>query len=66
MASSQSTMVGTGNPVLKWVLRLLVVGYLFLLVAWPTSLIVRRAFEGGIAGVQGRPAATRTSCTPSS
>ena len=37
MASSQSTIVGTGNPVLKWVLRLLVVGYLFFLVAWPTS-----------------------------
>ncbi len=47
MASSQSTMVGAGNPVLKWGLRLLVVGYLFFLVAWPTSLIFRRAFEGG-------------------
>src|SRR6187431_1080623 len=40
-------MVGAGNPVLKWVLRVLVVGYLFFLVAWPTSLIFRRAFEGG-------------------
>ena len=47
MASHQSTMVGTGNPGLKWLLRLLVVGYLFLLVAWPTSLIFRRTFEGG-------------------
>jgi sulfate/thiosulfate transport system permease protein len=47
VASSQSTMVGTGSPVLKWALRLLVVGYLFFLVAWPTSLIFRRAFEGG-------------------
>ena len=29
-------MVGTGSPALKWVLRLLVVGYLFFLVAWPS------------------------------
>ena len=48
MASSQSTVVGTGNPLLKWALRVLVVGYLFLLVAWPSALIVRRAFEGGV------------------
>jgi sulfate transport system permease protein len=48
VASSQSTVVGTGNPLLKWALRVLVVGYLFLLVAWPSALIVRRAFEGGV------------------
>jgi len=47
VASSQSTMVGAGNPVLKWLLRLLVVGYLFLLVAWPSGYIVRRTFEDG-------------------
>ncbi len=47
MASTQSSMVGTGSPALKWVLRLVVVGYLFLLVAWPSGLIVRRTFEGG-------------------
>jgi sulfate transport system permease protein len=40
-------VVGSGNPALKWFLRLLVVGYLFLLVAWPSALIVRRAFDGG-------------------
>ena len=50
MASTQSTVVGSGNPVLKWVLRVVVVGYLFFLVAWPSSLIVSRAFEGGIEG----------------
>ena len=49
MASTRSTMVGTGNPALKWGLRLVVVGYLFLLVAWPSALIVRRAFEGGVS-----------------
>jgi sulfate transport system permease protein len=47
VASNQSSMVGTGNPALKWLLRFLVVGYLFLLVAWPSGLIVRRTFEGG-------------------
>jgi sulfate transport system permease protein len=48
VASTQSTVVGTGNPLLKWALRVVVVGYLFLLVAWPSALIVRRAFEGGV------------------
>jgi len=47
VASSQSTVVGVGSPALKWVLRLLVVGYLFFLVGWPSALIVRRTFEGG-------------------
>jgi sulfate transport system permease protein len=30
-----------------WVLRLVVVGYLFFLIGWPSALIVRRTFEGG-------------------
>jgi sulfate transport system permease protein len=47
VASTQSTIVGAGNPLLKWVLRLVVVGYLFFLVGWPSALIVRRTFEGG-------------------
>ena len=47
MASTASTAVARGNPVLKWVLRLVVVGYLFFLVGWPSGLIVRRTFEGG-------------------
>ncbi len=49
MASSQSNIVGTGSPVLKWLLRVLVVGYLFLLIAWPSLYVVRRAFEGGVS-----------------
>jgi sulfate/thiosulfate transport system permease protein len=52
VASTQSTVVGSGNPVLKWVLRLVVVGYLFFLVAWPTGLIARRTFEGGTQAFQ--------------
>jgi sulfate/thiosulfate transport system permease protein len=47
VASSQSTAVVSGSPILKWFLRLLVVGYLFFLVGWPSALIVRRTFEGG-------------------
>jgi sulfate transport system permease protein len=47
VASTQSTIVGTRSPVLKWLLRLVVVGYLFFLVGWPSALIVRRTFEGG-------------------
>ncbi len=42
-------IVGTGSPVLKWLLRILVVGYLFLLIAWPSAYVVRRAFEGGVS-----------------
>ena len=34
-----------------WGLRLLVVGYLFLLVAWPTWLVVQKTFEHGLAGI---------------
>ncbi len=49
MASTQSTMVGTGSPLLKWALRIVVVGYLFLLIAWPSLYVVRRAFEGGVS-----------------
>jgi sulfate transport system permease protein len=42
-------MVGAGSPVLKWLLRIVVVGYLFLLIAWPSLFVVRRAFEGGVS-----------------
>ncbi len=49
MASTQSNVVGTVSPVLKWLLRIVVVGYLFLLIAWPSAYVVRRAFEGGVS-----------------
>ncbi|GAB2971114.1 sulfate ABC transporter permease subunit CysW [Nocardioides montaniterrae] len=32
---------------MRWALRLLVLTYVFLLVAWPTSALVRQAFAGG-------------------
>ena len=34
-----------------WLLRLAVVGYLFLLVAWPSWLVVQKTFEHGLVGI---------------
>lgn len=39
-------MVEVSTPV-KWLLRLVAVGYVFLLVAWPVSTIVQEAFADG-------------------
>jgi sulfate/thiosulfate transport system permease protein len=33
----------------RWLLRVVTVGYLFLLVAWPVSLVVRHTFADGLA-----------------
>ena len=35
----------------RWLLRLLAVGYVFLLVAWPTSLIANHTFEDGFTNL---------------
>lgn len=40
-------MVEVSTPV-KWLLRLLAIGYVFLLVAWPVSTIVQDAFADGV------------------
>jgi sulfate/thiosulfate transport system permease protein len=37
------------SPV-RWLLRLIAVGYVFLLVAWPTSMIARETFADGLQG----------------
>jgi sulfate transport system permease protein len=50
--SNTSTAVGNRSPVLTWVLRLLVVGYLFMLVIWPTGLVFKRAFANGMEGLK--------------
>lgn len=42
-----------GRLALRWTLRVLVVTYLFLLVAWPVSLVVTNAFDGGAEAVLG-------------
>jgi sulfate/thiosulfate transport system permease protein len=36
----------------RWTLRVLVTAYLFLLVAWPVSLVVRETFADGLADLQ--------------
>ena len=35
----------------RWLLRLVVVAYLFLLVAWPVSLVVTNTFDGGVSAL---------------
>lgn len=35
----------------RWLLRLVVIAYLFMLVAWPTSLVVRNTFANGLTGL---------------
>jgi len=47
-----SSAVRNENLFVKWGLRLLVVGYLFFLVAWPTSLIVKETFANGTQGIR--------------
>ena len=44
--------MGNRSQLVTWLLRLVVVGYLFMLVAWPTSLIVRNAFADGLEGMR--------------
>jgi sulfate transport system permease protein len=36
----------------RWGLRVLAVGYVFMLVAWPTSLIAKHTFADGLTGLQ--------------
>ena len=40
-------------PVGRYVLRLIVAAYLFLLVAWPVSMVATHTFEGGAENLQG-------------
>ena len=43
-------MVEVSTPT-RWTLRLLAVGYVFFLVAWPVGMLFRRTFEGGLANL---------------
>ena len=47
-----STAVGAGNTPIKWGLRLLVVTYLVLLVAWPSFYVVKTTFDAGLTNLQ--------------
>jgi sulfate transport system permease protein len=40
-------------PLGRWALRLIVAGYLFLLVAWPVSLVAKNTFDGGLDNLRG-------------
>ena len=50
--ASTSTAVGAGSPYVKWLLRLVVVGYLFMLLVWPTWFIVQNTFANGLTGIR--------------
>jgi sulfate transport system permease protein len=41
-----------GNPAVTWGMRLLVIAYLFFLVAWPTSLVAKNTFANGTQGIR--------------
>jgi sulfate transport system permease protein len=40
-------------PLGRWALRLIVAAYLFLLVAWPVSLVAKNTFDGGLDDLRG-------------
>jgi sulfate/thiosulfate transport system permease protein len=50
--ASHSTQVGGRSRPLTWVLRIVVVGYLFMLVVWPTGLVVKQTFGDGMTGLR--------------
>ena len=43
---------GTRAAVVRNGMRVVVVGYLVLLIAWPLSLVVRNTFDGGLANLR--------------
>ena len=50
--ASRSTTVGTRSPGLTWVLRIVVVAYLVMIVAWPTGLVAQNTFANGLEGMR--------------
>ncbi len=43
-------MVEVSTPV-KWLLRVIAIGYVFLLVAWPVSLVIKQTFGNGLGNL---------------
>ncbi len=41
-----------GDLALRWMFRAIVVAYLFFLVAWPLSLVVRNTFTDGFESIR--------------
>ncbi len=44
--------MGSTPTVVRWALRLVAVAYLFLLVAWPVSLVVKHTFADGLSSLE--------------
>lgn len=50
---ADTTVVRRGtHPALRWTLRLVVIAYLVLLVAWPSGMVVQRTFADGLDGIR--------------
>ncbi|MEX0427400.1 sulfate ABC transporter permease subunit [Nocardioides sp. DS6] len=52
MSSPGSTAAGGGTTATTWLLRVLVVGYLVMLVVWPTAYLLRHTFAHGFESLQ--------------
>lgn len=52
MASTVTTRTSQKSGVTRYIFRIIVIAYLVMLVAWPISLVVRHAFEGGLEPLQ--------------
>jgi sulfate transport system permease protein len=50
--ASTSSLATRGNPYARWALRLIAIVYVFLLVAWPTGLVVKETFADGLTGIK--------------
>jgi len=50
--ANHSAAVGRRSPALTWGLRILVVGYLLMLVLWPSWYVVQHTFADGLTGIQ--------------
>jgi sulfate transport system permease protein len=50
--ANQSAAVGNRNVALTWFLRILVVAYLGMLIAWPTGLVAQNTFKNGLDGMR--------------
>jgi len=53
VSSPGSTAAGGGTTATTWLLRVLVVGYLVMLVVWPTAYLLRHTFTHGFESLQG-------------
>jgi sulfate transport system permease protein len=50
--ASTSSAVGTRSAGLTWALRILVIVYLGMLIAWPTGLVAQNTFKNGLDGMK--------------